>query len=123
MCSGGLQACLQVYYNTVISVFQGILQIFLYFYILHKFEVILLDVLITSNRIKSLCKSNGITVKTLLESTNINRNFIYDLEKSGRIPSADKFERIADCLGCSVDYLLGRTDVPEVNRGPGPKIE
>lgn len=112
----GLQACLQVYYNTAISVFQGNLQIFLYFYVLHKFEVILLDVLITSNRIKSLCKSNGITVKTLLESTNINRNFIYDLEKSGRIPSADKFERIADCLSCSVDYLLGRTDNPEVNR-------
>lgn len=75
-----------------------------------------MDVLTTSIRIKSLCKSKGVTVKTLLESTDINRNFIYDLEKSGRIPSADKFERIADYLDCSVDYLLGRTDNPEINR-------
>ena len=41
---------------------------------------------------------------------------VYDLEKSGQIPSADKLERIADYLDCSVDYLLGRTDNPAVNR-------
>lgn len=27
------------------------------------------------------------------------------------------FAKIADYLDCSVDYLLGRTDVPEVNKG------
>ena len=75
-----------------------------------------MDVLITTARIKSLCKSQKIAIKSLLEATNINRNFIYDLEKSRQIPSADKLERIADELGCSVDYLLGRTDKPEVNR-------
>ncbi len=75
-----------------------------------------MDILTTSLRIKNLCKSKKITVKGLLEATTINRNFIYDLEKSGQIPSADKFERIADYLNCSVDYLLGRTDNPEVNR-------
>lgn len=75
-----------------------------------------MDVLSTSQRIKTLCKEKKVTIKALLEATNINRNFIYDLEKGGQIPSADKFERIADYLGCSVDYLLGRTDNPEVNR-------
>ena len=75
-----------------------------------------MDVLLTAARIKSLCKEKGITIKSLLEQTGINRNFIYDLEKGGQIPSADKLERIADCLGCSVDHLLGRTDTPEVNR-------
>ena len=29
---------------------------------------------------------------------------------------AEKLERIADYLDCSVDYLLGRTDNPAVNR-------
>ena len=93
------------------------MQKYLHFCILHRFEVILLDVLTTSNRIKLLCKSNGVTVKTLLESTDINRNFIYDLKRSGRIPSVDKFERIADYLDCSVDYLLGRSPTPERDGG------
>ena len=75
-----------------------------------------MDVLTTSARIKDLCKIKGISIKDLLAYTDINRNFIYDLEKSGKIPSADKFIRIADYLGCSVDYLLGRTENPEVNR-------
>ena len=72
-----------------------------------------MDVLTTSARIKARCKAQKISVKNLLEQTQINRNFIYDLEKGGQIPSAEKLERIADC---SVDYLLGRTDNPAVNR-------
>ena len=28
----------------------------------------------------------------------------------------DSLARIADCLDCSVDYLLGRTENPAVNR-------
>ena len=75
-----------------------------------------MDVLTTSARIKARCKEQKLTMKSLLEHTGINRNFIYDLEKSGQIPSADKLERIADYLDCSVDYLLGRTDNPAVNR-------
>ena len=75
-----------------------------------------MDVLMTASRIKALCKEKKIPVKSLLEHTSTNRNFIYDLEKSGQIPAADKLERIANELNCSVDYLLGRTDNPEVNR-------
>lgn len=66
--------------------------------------------------IKTLCKSKKITVKSLLENCKINRNFIYDLEKKSQSPAADKLESIADYLDCSVDYLLGRTDNPEVNK-------
>lgn len=75
-----------------------------------------MDILTTSARIKSLCKIRGIFIKDLLAQAGINRNFIYDLEKGGKMPSVDKFIRIADCLDCSVDYLLGRTDNSEVNR-------
>ena len=92
-----------------------------------------MDVLTTSARIKARCKAQKISVKNLLEQTQINRNRssiriyivsqrlihkknIYDLEKGGQIPSAEKLERIADYLDCSVDYLLGRTDNPAVNR-------
>ena len=54
-----------------------------------------MDVLTTSARIKARCKAQKISVKNLLEQTQINRNFIYDLEKGGQIPSAEKLERIA----------------------------
>ena len=70
----------------------------------------------TSELIKALCKQRKIAVKFLLEQCQINRNFIYDLEHKDIAPASDKLERIADYLNCSVDYLLGRTDNPEINR-------
>lgn len=66
--------------------------------------------------IKTLCKAKKITVKSLLENCNINRNFMYDLEKKAQAPSVDKLEAIADYLDCSIDYLLGRTDNPNIIR-------
>ena len=69
-----------------------------------------------STTIKSLCKKIGLTISTLLNECNLNKSFIYDLEKRSASPSCDKISRIADYLGCSVDYLLGRTDNPELNK-------
>ena len=73
-----------------------------------------------AEKIKETAKLKGITVKQLLENCNINKGFIYDLEKQNKTPSVDKILRIADYLDCSVDYLLGRTDVVEVNKGDDP---
>ena len=70
----------------------------------------------TSNIIKALCKANRVSITRLLTDCNLTKSFIYDLEQRKTCPSVDKIERIADYLDCSVDYLLGRTDVPEVNR-------
>lgn len=66
--------------------------------------------------IKKQCKSRGITISTLLTDCKLTKSFIYDLEKRSSSPSCDKISRIADYLDCSVDYLLGRTDNPEVNK-------
>lgn len=71
---------------------------------------------ILANRIKKMCKAKKTTVKSLLEFCDMNRNTIYDLEKRNVFPACDKIARIADYLDCSVDYLLGRTDKPEVNK-------
>lgn len=71
---------------------------------------------VLSTRIKEQCKKQKTTVKALLEECEMNRNTIYDLEKRSAFPGSDRLSRIADYLGCSVDYLLGRTDNPEVNR-------
>lgn len=66
-----------------------------------------------AERIKLLCKSNKIPIKNLLEKCDINRNFIYDLEKRKYSPSVDKLVKIADYFNCSVDYLLGREAIEE----------
>ena len=56
--------------------------------------------------IKTLCKAKKITVKSLLENCNINRNFMYDLEKKAQAPYVDKIEYIADNLDISIEYIL-----------------
>lgn len=68
-----------------------------------------------ANRIKGYAKSKKISLKSLLENCQLGSNtFSHMLH--GRSMAFDSLARIADYLGCSVDYLLGRTDNPEVNR-------
>ena len=69
----------------------------------------------TKNRIKLLCKSQKISMETLLAECELGINAIRQInDKKGM--ASYSLARIADYLDCSVDYLLGRTDVPEVNR-------
>ncbi len=67
-----------------------------------------------SERIKIRAKTRGMTVKKVLEDVGLNYNMMTAMKKS--MPKADNLAKIADYLDCSVDYLLGRTDNPEVNR-------
>ena len=54
-------------------------------------------------------------MKKILEDCNLGSNtFSHMLH--GKAIAFDSLAHIADYLDCSVDYLLGRTDNPEVNR-------
>ena len=75
-----------------------------------------MDSALIASRIKLVCRDKGISIKKLLEETKTNRNLIYQLEKNISSPSVESLSKLADYLGCSVDYLLGKTDKPEVNR-------
>ncbi len=68
-----------------------------------------------ANRIKELCKLKGSSVSKMLEVCNIRKSLIYDLEKRNASPSIEVIGQIADYLNCSVDYLFGRTDNPNVS--------
>lgn len=70
---------------------------------------------IIEERIMSLAKNRELSKNRLLINTNLNKS-VFDNMKKGQIPSVDKIHTIADYLDCSVDYLLGRTDNPEVNK-------
>lgn len=68
-----------------------------------------------SDRIKSQAKLKKVALKNMLEDLELGINLVSHLAKGQNI-TAINLARIADYLDCSVDYLLGRTEKPEVNR-------
>lgn len=73
------------------------------------------DLHIIIELVQSEATKRGVTVNKLFLESGVGKDFIANMKK-GRIPAADKFCNLADFLDVSVDYLLGRTDKPEVNR-------
>lgn len=70
---------------------------------------------ITKDRIKQLCKSKKVNMESMLTYCNLGVNAIRQINDTKGMASFS-LARIADYLDCSVDYLLGRTDKPEVNK-------
>ena len=69
----------------------------------------------TKTRIKSLCKMKKISMEEVLAECGLGINAIRQInDKKGM--ASYSLARIADYLDCSVDYLLGRTDRPEINQ-------
>ncbi len=54
--------------------------------------------------------------KKLSEATGISTGNISDWRSGKSKPNADALVKIADYLNVSVDYLLGRTDNPDINK-------
>lgn len=71
---------------------------------------------IIEQRIMLIAKKMKLSKNKLLINANLNKS-VFDNMKKGQIPSVDKIHKIADYLNCSVDYLLGRTDNPDINKG------
>ena len=65
--------------------------------------------------IKQRANSRKIVIKTMLEELGLGSNTMSAMYH-GKMIASNSLARIADYLDCSVDYLLGRTDNPEVNR-------
>jgi len=66
--------------------------------------------------VKQLCSQKKLSVTNLLKEGGISKSFIYDLEKRDRTPSAEVLLKLAEALDVSTDYLLGRTDNPDINK-------
>ena len=66
-------------------------------------------------RIKKLSKSQKMQIKDMLSDLGLGINTLSHMNH-GKAIAFDSLARIADYLDCSVDYLLGRTETPEINR-------
>ena len=66
-------------------------------------------------RIKELAKQRNILIKEMLEECGLNKNSLSSMLSKGAIPKSENLAKIADYLSCSVDYLLGRTENPNIS--------
>ena len=62
--------------------------------------------------VRDLCEKQGISLNTLEEKLGLGKNSLYGLKRNQ--PSAERLQQIADYFNVSTDYLLGRTDNPNI---------
>lgn len=64
-----------------------------------------------AERVKTLAKSQGVSVASVLKSCGLSKNYLAAIDK-GNTPHLDKLSKIADYFNVSVSFLLG-DDVTE----------
>ncbi len=69
-----------------------------------------------STKLKEIRISNNVTQKQLADFLGINERSYQNYEYGNREPNFDITVKLANYLEVSVDYLLGRTDNPEINK-------
>ena len=71
---------------------------------------------VMKNRLKELRKTRGYTQISLQMQTGIEQALLSKFENEERIPPTETLLRLAEFYNVSIDYLLCRTDKPEINR-------
>ena len=67
-------------------------------------------------RLKELRKAKGISQLRLAIELNTNQNTISRYETGEREPGINELIKIADYFDVSIDYLVGRTDNPKMQK-------
>ena len=67
-------------------------------------------------RLKSLRKKHRMSQTYLAMELGVSQNSISRFETGERRPDYDLLITIADYFKVSIDYLVGRTDNPDINR-------
>ena len=68
------------------------------------------------NNLRVLRKSKGYTQVALQMKTGIEQALLSKFENGERIPPTETLLRLADFYNVSIDYILCRTENPEINR-------
>ena len=68
------------------------------------------------NNLKKLRLERSLTQIALQMKTGIDQALISKYEKGERIPPTDTLMILADFFGVSMDYIMCRTDNPNVNK-------
>ncbi len=68
------------------------------------------------NNLRLLRKGKGYTQIALQMHTGIEQALLSKFENGERVPPTETLVRLADFYNVSLDYILCRTDNPEINR-------
>ena len=71
---------------------------------------------VMKNRLKELRKTRGYTQISLQMQTGIEQALLSKFENGERIPPTETLMRLAEFYNVSIDYILCRTDKPDVNK-------
>ncbi len=69
-----------------------------------------------ANNLKKLRKQAGLTQISLQMKTGIEQALLSKFENGDRIPPTETLIQLADFYNVSMDYIMGRTDNPEINK-------
>lgn len=75
----------------------------------------------TLERIKKIAKKRGYNLTQVNEKANLGKNTIYSWKT--KTPSTNNLKAVANVLGVSADYLLGKTDDPSTNKQELKKVD
>lgn len=67
--------------------------------------------------IKNLAREKGIPTGHMLAELGVSKNTLSQMNTRSAYPNVETIAKIAEYLDCSIDYLMGRTDVPDMNVG------
>lgn len=73
---------------------------------------------ITYERVKELSRVRKISISEINKTAGISENTISQSAKRSEGMGARNLYEIAQCLDCSVDYLLGRSENPQSHKCP-----
>ena len=68
------------------------------------------------NRLRDLRKSRRMTQIALQMQTGIEQALLSKFENGERVPPTETLLKLADFYHVSIDYILCRTDKPDINR-------
>lgn len=71
---------------------------------------------IMKNRLRELRKNRDLTQISLQLQTGIEQALLSKFENGDRVPPIETLIRLAEFYNVSIDYILYRTDNPEINK-------
>ena len=71
---------------------------------------------VMENNLKKLRKERRMTQIAVQMATGIDQALLSKYETGDRTPTTENLVILADLYGVSIDYLLCRTEKPEINR-------
>lgn len=69
-----------------------------------------------TDRFVEFMQNRGLSGYAVAKGTGISQGLMNEYKNGVKIPTLPNLVKIADFLDCSTDYLLGRTDNPDVNK-------